>query len=218
MLKKLCSFMLVVILVSMFPVWALANAVGYVTASALNIRQGPGTSYGVAGLVYNGAALTVLNTEGDWYKVSYNGGEAFVFSQYIRLERVEAAITSRGEERTPEVVPTAGENIVAYAKNFIGVPYQYGGNGPNSFDCSGFVKYVYAYFGVNLPRTSYSQMNIGVPVSRENLIPGDLVFFRGGGHVGIYVGNNTYIHSPQTGRTVSIDDMNRELYTARRIF
>lgn len=212
--KRLCALFIVVAVIFIFPLWAYANAVGYVTASALNVRKGPGTSYEIVGVVYNGAVLTVLNSEDGWYKISHNGGEAYVFSEYVRLER-EAEITSRGTERTS---PSQGESVVEYAKNFIGVPYRYGGNGPNAFDCSGFVKYVYGHFGVSLPRTSYSQMSSGAYVSRDSLKPGDLVFFRGGGHVGIYVGDNMYIHAPQTGRTVSIDNMDRPLYTARRIF
>ena len=60
-------------------------------------------------------------------------------------------------------------------------------------------------------------MNVGTPVTRDQLIPGDLVVFRGGGHVGIYVGNNYYIHAPQSGRTITVEEMNRELYCARRL-
>ncbi len=112
-----------------------------------------------------------------------------------------------------------GSQVVSYAKNFIGVPYVWGGSSPSGFDCSGFVQYVYRHFGVSLPRTTYSQVAAGRSVSRSELQPGDLVFFRSAGHVGIYVGGETYIHAPQTGRTISIDSMaHRSLYAARRIF
>ena len=77
-------------------------------------------------------------------------------------------------------------------KRFMGVPYVYGGNGPSSFDCSGFTSYVYAHFGHQLARSSYAQMQQGTPVN-GNLQLGDLVFWEGGGHVGIYTGNQTFI-------------------------
>ncbi|MDD6308086.1 MAG: SH3 domain-containing C40 family peptidase [Clostridia bacterium] len=113
---------------------------------------------------------------------------------------------------------SVGQQIVSCAKNYIGVPYVWGGSSPSGFDCSGFVQYVYRQFGISLPRTTYSQVAMGRSVSRSELQPGDLVFFRSAGHVGIYVGNETYIHAPQTGRTISIDNMaGRSLYAARRI-
>lgn len=134
--------------------------------------------------------------------------------------------TSSSSSSSSQSVPAAsssgssmGSQIVAYAKNFIGVPYVWGGSSPSGFDCSGFVQYVYRHFGVSLPRTTYSQVAMGRSVSRSDLAPGDLVFFRSAGHVGIYVGGETYIHAPQTGRTISIDSMaHRSLYAARRIF
>lgn len=106
-----------------------------------------------------------------------------------------------------------------YAKSFVGVPYVYGGNSPSGFDCSGYVMYVMSEFGINLPRTSYEQMQSGLEINFEDAIPGDLLFFRNGGHVGIYVGNGQYIHAPQSGRTVSIDPITRDdICSVKRIF
>jgi cell wall-associated NlpC family hydrolase len=97
------------------------------------------------------------------------------------------------------------ERVVQYAKRFIGVRYVYGGSSPRSgFDCSGFVRYVYAHFGVSLPHSSYAQFGDGRRVSRSSLRPGDLVFFDGVGHVGLYVGNGRFIHAPHTGTRVQI--------------
>lgn len=108
--------------------------------------------------------------------------------------------------------------IVAYASNFLGVPYVWGGTSPSGFDCSGLVYYVYAHFGINLPRTSQAQQNVGVPVSRSQLQPGDLVFFGSPAHhVGIYVGNGSFINAPRTGRNVSIDPLdNRSDFSGGR--
>jgi peptidoglycan DL-endopeptidase CwlO len=100
------------------------------------------------------------------------------------------------------------QRVVQYAKRFIGVRYVYGGSSPRSgFDCSGFVRYVYAHFGVSLPRSSYAQFGDGRRVSRRSLRPGDLVFFDGVGHVGLYVGNGRFIHAPHTGTRVQISTL-----------
>jgi cell wall-associated NlpC family hydrolase len=95
--------------------------------------------------------------------------------------------------------------IVRYARRFIGVRYSYGGTSPRSgFDCSGFTRFVYAHFGITLPHYSAAQFSLGHRVSRGGLRPGDLVFFRGLGHVGIYVGGGRFIHAPHSGTRVSI--------------
>ena len=114
------------------------------------------------------------------------------------------------------------DNVVIYAYNFIGTKYVYGGTSPNpGFDCSGFTRYVYAHFGIYLPRTSDEQFRTGTSVSRDSLVPGDLVFFGEGGdvsHVGIYVGDGCYIHSPQTGDFVKISVLRDNRYMgARRV-
>jgi cell wall-associated NlpC family hydrolase len=98
-----------------------------------------------------------------------------------------------------------GNRVARYAKHFLGVRYVYGGSSPRSgFDCSGFVRFVYAHFGVSLAHSSFSQFRSGVRVSRAGLKPGDLVFFHGVGHVGIYIGGGRFIHAPHTGTRVSI--------------
>lgn len=96
---------------------------------------------------------------------------------------------------------------VAYAQ--LGKPYQYAGSGPNVFDCSGLIMYCYAQVGISLPHSSYMQARCGVPVSYADLQPGDLVFFHGYGHVGMYIGNGQYIHAPRTGDVVRIADLGR---------
>jgi len=99
-----------------------------------------------------------------------------------------------------------GRRVAGYARRFLGVRYVYGGSSPRSgFDCSGFVRYVYAHFGVSLPHSSYAQFNDGRGVARGSLRPGDLLFFDGLGHVGMYVGNGRFIHAPHTGTRVRIE-------------
>jgi cell wall-associated NlpC family hydrolase len=95
--------------------------------------------------------------------------------------------------------------VVAVARRALGVPYRYGGASPSSgFDCSGLVQWAYRHVGVRLPHYSYSQWRYGRPVSRRGLRAGDLVFFSGLGHVGIYLGHNRLIHAPHSGARVSV--------------
>jgi cell wall-associated NlpC family hydrolase len=145
-------------------------------------------------------------------------------------ESVDNSITKIKEIRKsiPKYTPSRGSAdisdnaIIAYASNFLGTPYLWGGTSPSTgFDCSGFTQYVYRHFGISLGRTTYDQINDGVQVSRDNLQPGDLVFFGSSGspsHMGIYVGDNTYIHSPRTGDVIKVSSMTRKDYiTGRRV-
>ncbi len=187
---------------------------GTITASNLNVREAPNST--VIGQLSYGQDVTVIGYENGWCKIQYAGKTGYIFGNYVSITPAEAVQAEAAAAAAKAL--SAGQNVVDYAKNFLGVPYVYGGSSPSGFDCSGFVQYVYRNFGVSLPRTSYSQMNSGYAVSTSALQPGDILVFRGGGHVGIYVGNNMYIHAPQTGRTVSIDPIGREITAARRIF
>jgi peptidoglycan DL-endopeptidase CwlO len=103
--------------------------------------------------------------------------------------------------------PPTHSSVVQIAMRYLGVPYRWGGASPSGFDCSGLVMYVFAQVGVSLPHSSYAQYGAGTPVSRDQLQPGDLVFFDGLGHVGIYVGGGSFIHAPHTGDVVKISPM-----------
>jgi cell wall-associated NlpC family hydrolase len=110
--------------------------------------------------------------------------------------------------RTTQSHISFGRRVVDYAKHFRGVRYVYGGSTPRSgFDCSGFVRYVYAHFGISLAHSSYAQFDRGRRIGRRSLKPGDLVFFDGLGHVGIYIGNGRFIHAPHTGTRVRIQQL-----------
>lgn len=110
-----------------------------------------------------------------------------------------------------------GNAIVDYAYQFLGVPYVWGGTTPAGFDCSGFTSYVYLNAaGINITRTTYSQINQGVPVAYGDMQPGDLVFTYNADHVGIYVGGGSYIHAPQPGDVVKVSPVHG-FYAARRV-
>jgi peptidoglycan DL-endopeptidase CwlO len=103
--------------------------------------------------------------------------------------------------------PSRYGGVVGIAMRYLGVPYRWGGASPSGFDCSGFIMYVYAQVGVSLPHYTGAQYAMGSPVSRDQLEAGDLVFFNGLGHAGIYVGGGNFIHAPHTGDVVKISSM-----------
>lgn len=111
-----------------------------------------------------------------------------------------------------------GLAIIKSAFRYMGVPYVFGGTTPNGFDCSGFVQYVFRENGVNTPRMAHHQFYAGTPITKDQLRPGDLVFFetytKGISHVGIYIGNGNFIHASSKG-AVRVDDLNAEYYTNR---
>jgi peptidoglycan DL-endopeptidase CwlO len=137
---------------------------------------------------------------------------------------VSPVTTAPGSSSTTPVSaappPTHG-GVVGIAMRYLGTPYVWGGASPSGFDCSGLVMYVFAQVGISLPHSSYAQYGMGSPVSRSDLQPGDLVFFDGLGHVGIYVGGNSFIHAPHTGDVVKISSITgwyaSEYVGARRI-
>jgi peptidoglycan DL-endopeptidase CwlO len=102
---------------------------------------------------------------------------------------------------------TLGGQAVAIAMQYLGTPYVWGGASPSGFDCSGFTMYVWGQLGVSLPHNAAAQYGMGTPVPRDALEPGDLVFFDGLGHVGLYVGNGAFIHAPHTGDVVKISSL-----------
>ena len=185
--------------------------------SSLNLRSGPGTGYEKLASIPASAVLTITGSENGWYKTTYNGVTGYVSSDYVVLSTDPVASNS-----------DLGAQIVAYAKQFMGCSYVYGASGPSSFDCSGFTSYVYKHFGYTLNRSAAGQYSNGTVIDQSQLQPGDLLVWRAYGssktatHVGIYIGNNQYIHASSTGGRVMINDMNyaassRYLVGVRRI-
>ena len=127
---------------------------------------------------------------------------------------------------TPEgaaIVPPSGySGVVGVAMQYVGVPYEWAGASPGGFDCSGLVMYAYSQVGVSLPHSSYAMWSVGSPVPRDQLQPGDIVFFDGLGHVGIYIGGGEFVHAPHTGTDVQVSSLDSGSYAgsydgARRV-
>jgi cell wall-associated NlpC family hydrolase len=111
------------------------------------------------------------------------------------------------ESAIPAPPPSQYGGVIGVALQYLGTPYVWAGASPGGFDCSGFVQYVYSQVGVSLPHNAASQFGYGTPVSISDLQAGDLVFFDGLGHVGIYMGGGQFIHSPHTGDVVKISSL-----------
>jgi cell wall-associated NlpC family hydrolase len=125
-----------------------------------------------------------------------------------------SAASTRAQRATRQ--SALGLRAVVLARHLLGVPYRWGGTSPRTgFDCSGFVQFVYRHLGVDLPRTTYSQFDRGRRVSLGGLEPGDLVFFDGLGHVGLYVGGGRFIHAPHSGTTVQVSSLADSWYGSR---
>jgi cell wall-associated NlpC family hydrolase len=115
----------------------------------------------------------------------------------------------------PPADASKGAQVVAIAMQYLGVPYVWGSADPSvGFDCSGLTKYVFAKVGVSLPHYAAAQYELGYAVSKDQLQPGDLVFFRGLGHMGMYIGGGNFIHAPRTGDVVKISSLSESYYVA----
>lgn len=178
-----------------------ASVTGFISGDNVNIRNGAGLWAEVVTRLSDGDKISVVGRSEDWINVQLANGT----SGWVRKDFVSIG-ASRGDE--------IGRQIVSYAKKFLGVKYVYGGSSPSGFDCSGFVKYVFANSGVSLERVAADQAGQGSRVSKGDLRAGDLVFFDTDGglnyinHVGIYIGNGSFIHaSSGSAHSVTISDL-----------
>ena len=192
-----------------------------------------------AATLSGGVRLEVTGFSQGWFSIKSGDIEGFVSGDSLDLTMEKeapkpkvtkpAAPKTEKQEEAP-VTNGSGSDIAAYALQFVGVPYRYGGSSPSGFDCSGFTRYVFAHFGVTLPHGASPQLNCGAEVSRDNLQPGDLVFFHStyatsaaASHCGIYVGNGQFVHSASGGnRGITVSNLSDSYYsrhylTARRI-
>lgn len=216
----------------------------YINESSVNVRKEPSTSSEIVMVLALNTKLTVIGEEGDWYKVKTSEGNAYVSKKLLSSKQTT---TSRGGSITEHTSTTTTNNVdkttsvavVEYAKQFLGVPYVYGGASKSGFDCSGFTMYVYKKFGISMRHGAQAQAKLGTAVKadkksatslKQNLQLGDLVFFLDYetmdeiGHCGIYIGDGKFIHaSSGSGYCVKINSLlpgeyyNTRYCAARRV-
>ena len=192
-----------------------------VNTDSLNMRKGAGTSYSVITKLSKGTVVDVLESASNgWKKIkTSNGTIGWVSGSYLANGVVE-------QPSTPSTNKV--QAVIDLAHKQLGKPYVWGAEGPNSFDCSGLIYYVYKNAaGITLPRTSSAQYSAGVAVSRSNLKAGDLIFSSTDGtgnitHVAIYVGDGQMIHAPRNGKNVEKVSINNSYWNkayvgARRV-
>ena len=192
---------------------------GYITGNDVRFRSGPSTRHDILGEYSYGTALTITGTSGEWKAVIINGQSGYVYGQYV----AEGSVAVVGDDpNTSEI----GRQIVEFALQYQGYPYTWGGTSPSTgFDCSGFTTYVYGHFGITLNRVACDQARNGVAVDISALQPGDLLCFYSSadyiGHVGIYIGNNRFIHSSTYTTGVIISELggyyNTRGFIAKRV-
>jgi len=179
----------------------------------------------IAAFVFSGACFINTQSAKADTTLTLNKGIILKTTKVIQAS-YDTEITSDSGNIASRGAITKGNEVVNYAYKFLGKPYVYGATGPNAFDCSGLTQYVYNKFGVDISRTTYTQVGEGTKVNRSDLRAGDLVFFNTGGsisHVGIYIGDGEFIHAPRTGKPVMVSSLADGYYsaryaTARRIF
>jgi len=209
--------------------------VGWVARPEVNLRAGPGTDADVIGKAKLSTQVVILGKKGDWYKVGLDGGrEAWVSSDLVDTREERQVRMARRESVSGEAPPPSeayaaasgqgdelGPKIVEMAMSREHCPYRWAHSGEdNAFDCSGLTSWVHRQFGIRISRGVVEQYRQGVPVSRDDLAPGDCVFFAGTcregiSHVGIYIGDGRFIHAANPRSGVKVSTLDEGYYASR---
>ncbi len=194
---------------------------GVVEDASVNLRDTPSSDGELLAQLTTGETAYIIGLNCGWYKVQYEGQTGYIRSDLLALTEPPRYNSTNSVGEAP-VVETVGQQLVNYAYNFLGTPYVWGGTSTSGFDCSGFTQYVYAQMGYSIKRTAQQQYNNnGYEVTDLQL--GDLVFFSntysysGVTHVGIYIGDNQFIHAANSGSGVKITSLSDDYYAARYV-
>ncbi len=208
---------------------------GTINAEGVNFRSSASTSGEIIDSLSKGTSVVILDTASDWHKVKVGEKVGYVATKFVSATSTSDKTSRSTKPETVEITDdevaddaSTSAKVIAYAKKYVGVRYVYGGKGPDSFDCSGFVGYVYKHFGIKLNSSASSMYSNGTKVSKSDLRAGDILFFdastRGKAgsidHVGIYLGNNKFIHASTSNKKVIIQTLSEYRGTyigARRV-
>ncbi|MDR0861960.1 MAG: C40 family peptidase [Oscillospiraceae bacterium] len=199
------------------------SAIGTVTAKDVFLRESPSTSANVLGTYDTDTVMSVIGINTGWYKVRYDGKTGYLRSDFMEITgsasgttRANTAAKSGGS--TAPAHSETGNEIADFALQYLGYKYVYGGASPSGFDCSGFTSYVYKQFGYGITRNASGQWrDNGTKISKSELAAGDLVFFSSNGgksvtHVGLYIGDQEFIHASGTNVGVVISRLDSSYY------
>ena len=199
--------------------WNVELGDAIVESGSVNMRGTPDINGELLATLSQGETAYIIGFNCGWYKVQYNGLTGYIRSDLVALMEAPKFNAQLTVGKSP-VVETMGQKIVALAQDYMGVPYVWGGTTPKGFDCSGFTQYVFDKMGYSLKRTAAQQLKNGYEVT--NLKVGDLVFFTNtyatsaaASHVGIYMGDNLFIHA--AGGGVKVTSLDHEYYAPRYI-
>ncbi len=224
----------------------IKSVVKHVNADKLNVRQEASSQSNLVTSIKRGDKVTYYETIGEWARIiTWTDKKGYVLAKHLvdsanKVDKVvvqqtkpkEIVVASRGTEEKPEeTAPPSPETenladeIIAYAKTWLGVPYIWAGNSKNGTDCSGLTYHVFRHFGISVPRSSSAYAGIGTKVSRSDIKKGDILMWdtdRNGtiGHVGIYLGDGMFIHaSSSKGKVVtrSLSSYSEKYMGARRV-
>ena len=214
--------------------------VGYVNVDSVNLRKDKSADSEKLDSLTKNTEVTILGEEDGWYKVKVKDQTGYISKEYISDKKVDevssrasdtarqimeakAAETQEAPVSSPLASSSNGGSVVSLAKQYLGYNYVSAGKSPSTgFDCSGFTSYVYKQFGVSLSGSSSGQANAGTHVSKSDLEPGDLLIFNNSsnssvGHVGIYIGDDEFIHAANGSKGVITTSLSSSYYEARYV-
>ncbi|MDR1299011.1 MAG: C40 family peptidase [Oscillospiraceae bacterium] len=200
------------------------NATGKLTGDDVFVREGPSTEHDTLAAYNSGTLMSVIGINNGWYKVRHDGLTGYIRSDYMTVVSPYKpdSTTLRTAAKTSSAPAPAhsktGNELVDFALGYLGSRYVYGGASPSGFDCSGFTTYVYKNFGISLTRNASGQYrDNGVHIDKSELGAGDLVFFSSNGrsvtHVGLYIGDEEFIHASTSSTGVIISRLDSAYYT-----